>query len=206
MKVIIALLSISLSALLACEKNQDSQPNPQHEASLVDQATTVVDNVEEKATDLAGDAGQQITEAADVMTKKTSDLAEQGKQAAAELVEESNEKLESAVNTVGEKVKATLEKVPAAATTTTAANDDLDQGKKIFGQSCVACHGTGVAGAPKLGDASWVTRLQQGKNTLVKHAIEGYQGKSGVMPAKGGNSSLSDEEINAAVTYMVSKK
>jgi len=67
--------------------------------------------------------------------------------------------------------------------------------------SCFACHGTGAAGAPKLGDkAAWKARIAQGKSTLYKHAIGGFKG----MPPKGG-SSLSDSAIKAVIDYMVSK-
>jgi cytochrome c len=62
----------------------------------------------------------------------------------------------------------------------------------------------GVAGAPKVGDvAGWTDRIKQGMATLNDHAINGYQGANGVMPAKGGNMSLSDDEVKNAVTYMV---
>jgi len=61
-----------------------------------------------------------------------------------------------------------------------------------------------VAGAPKVGDhAAWDARIAQGKETLYKHAIGGYQGGKGVMPAKGGTS-WPDDTIKAAVDYMVS--
>ncbi|WP_026075630.1 c-type cytochrome [Noviherbaspirillum massiliense] len=77
-----------------------------------------------------------------------------------------------------------------------------DAGKKVYEATCQACHGAGIAGAPKFGDkAAWAPRLQQGKATLYDHAIKGFQGKSGMMPAKGG-SSASDEEVKAAVDYM----
>ena len=77
-------------------------------------------------------------------------------------------------------------------------------GKKIYDASCAACHSTGVAGAPKVGDkAAWAARIKQGNNTLYDHAIKGFQGKTGMMPPKGG-SSASDEEVKAAVDYMVS--
>lgn len=70
--------------------------------------------------------------------------------------------------------------------------------------SCAACHAAGVAGAPTLGDATlWAERIAQGKDTLYKHAIEGYQGAAGFMPAKGGNMALSDESVKAAVDYMI---
>ena len=95
----------------------------------------------------------------------------------------------------------------AAATTTTATATPVsaDAGEKLFGSVCATCHTAGLMGAPKLGDkADWAPRIAQGKDTLYKHAIGGYQGKSGVMPAKGG-SQASDEEVKAAVDYMVSK-
>ena len=65
------------------------------------------------------------------------------------------------------------------------------------------CHGAGIAGAPKLGDkAAWAPRIEQGSAVLLEHAIKGFSGKAGMMPAKGG-SSASDEEVKAAVEYMV---
>ena len=95
----------------------------------------------------------------------------------------------------------------AAATTTTATATQVsaDAGEKLFGSVCTTCHTAGLMGAPKLADkAAWAPRIAQGKETLYKHAIGGYQGKSGVMPAKGG-SQASDDEVKAAVDYMVSK-
>jgi len=78
-----------------------------------------------------------------------------------------------------------------------------DAGKKTYEAACIACHGAGIAGAPKFGDkAAWAPRIKQGKDVLYTHAIKGYQGKAGMMPAKGG-SSASDEEVKAAVDYMV---
>jgi cytochrome c5 len=69
---------------------------------------------------------------------------------------------------------------------------------------CAVCHGAGIAGAPKVGDkAAWAPRIAQGLPTLEKHAIGGFQGKSGVMPAKGGRVELSDELIRATVAHMV---
>ena len=79
-----------------------------------------------------------------------------------------------------------------------------DDGKKIYDASCLACHAAGVAGAPKLGDkANWAPRIAQGNDTLYTHAIKGYQGKAGMMPPKGGNMALKDDEVKAAVDYMV---
>lgn len=80
------------------------------------------------------------------------------------------------------------------------------KGKAVYDSACVACHGTGVAGAPKLGDkAAWAPRIAQGMETLYTHSLKGFQGKTGVMPPKGGFANLSDAEVKAAVDYMVSK-
>lgn len=96
---------------------------------------------------------------------------------------------------------------PAAASsapaTTAAASGDA--GEKLYGSVCKTCHEGGLLGAPKFEDkGAWAPRIAQGKETLYKHAIEGFQGKNGVMPAKGG-STASDAEVKAAVDYMVSK-
>lgn len=77
-------------------------------------------------------------------------------------------------------------------------------GRDIYGNSCAICHGQGVAGAPKFGDKqAWESRITQGFEVLKQHALEGYTGESGVMPAKGGNPSLTEQEISAAVFYMI---
>lgn len=79
---------------------------------------------------------------------------------------------------------------------------DLPNGKAIFDKSCSACHSTGVAGAPKLGDAAaWAPRIKAGPVALYGSALKG----KGAMPAKGGNPSLSDAEVQAAVNYMISQ-
>ena len=78
-------------------------------------------------------------------------------------------------------------------------------GEGVYKTACVACHGSGVAGAPKTGDkAAWSSRIAQGKPMLYDHALRGYQGKAGVMPPKGGNSALADADVKSAVDYMVS--
>jgi cytochrome c5 len=77
-------------------------------------------------------------------------------------------------------------------------------GPQVYNAVCLACHGGGIAGAPKTGDAAmWGPRIAQGADTLNKHALEGFTGAAGFMPPKGGRTDLSDDEIIAAVTYMV---
>ena len=77
-------------------------------------------------------------------------------------------------------------------------------GPQVYNTACLACHGAGIGGAPILGDAAqWVERISQGADTLKQHAIEGFTGSSGYMPPKGGRIDLSDDEVAAAVDYMI---
>lgn len=81
-----------------------------------------------------------------------------------------------------------------------------DMGKKVFGTTCALCHASGAAGAPRFGDkADWDPRIAQGMDVLYKHALEGFTGAKGMMPARGGSATLSDEQVKAAVNYMVDK-
>ena len=77
-------------------------------------------------------------------------------------------------------------------------------GEGVYKAVCTACHGAGIGGAPKSGDkAAWAPRIAQGQATLYKHALEGFTGKGGVMPAKGGRTDATDAQIQAAVDYLV---
>jgi len=72
-------------------------------------------------------------------------------------------------------------------------------GKKIYETTCIACHGTGAAGAPKAGDkAAWAPHLKEGMNALYANAIKGKN----AMPPKGGNNALTEAEMRAAVDYL----
>ncbi|ABD70906.1 cytochrome c, class I [Rhodoferax ferrireducens T118] len=76
-------------------------------------------------------------------------------------------------------------------------------GKSVFGRVCAMCHAVGAAGAPKPGDkADWGPRIAQGNDVLYKHALEGFTGAKGQMPARGANATLTDDEVKAAVNYM----
>jgi cytochrome c5 len=77
-------------------------------------------------------------------------------------------------------------------------------GEEVYNMACVACHGAGIAGAPKYSDkAAWGPRIAKGEDTLHEHAIKGFQGTAGFMPAKGGRVDLSDKSIINAVEYML---
>lgn len=100
---------------------------------------------------------------------------------------------------------------PTPATTVTAAAPQAEQaenavGKSVFGKTCAMCHAAGVAGAPKPGDkADWGPRIAQGNDVLYKHALEGFNGAKGAMPARGGSPALKDDEVKAAVDFMVAQ-
>jgi cytochrome c5 len=79
-------------------------------------------------------------------------------------------------------------------------------GQQVYQASCVACHGAGIAGAPKVEDkGQWATRIAKGVDSLYASAVNGVQGGAGVMPPKGGNPALSNAEVRAAVDYMVAR-
>ncbi|HQW81135.1 MAG: cytochrome c5 family protein [Rhodanobacteraceae bacterium] len=94
---------------------------------------------------------------------------------------------------------------PAADAATTDVAVAVADGEAVFKKACTACHGAGIAGAPKVGDAAdWGPRVAQGDALLLEHAIKGFTGKKGMMPPKGGFLTLSDDEVKAAIDYMVS--
>jgi cytochrome c5 len=104
------------------------------------------------------------------------------------------------IKPVGELVVASAATVANGVIPTAKAAD----GKATYDKACMACHAAGVAGAPKLADkAAWAPRIAQGNDTLYTHAIKGFTGKKGMMPPKGGNVSLADADVKAAVDYMV---
>ncbi len=95
-------------------------------------------------------------------------------------------------------VETTAEPAPVATTMT---------GPQVYNAACNVCHGTGVGGAPIVGDvATWAVRIAQGNDTLNDHAINGFDGDAVTpMLAKGGRVDLSDHEIIDAVAYMVTE-
>lgn len=124
-------------------------------------------------------------------------------------VEKVSEKVEEVVKeakeTVAEKVdevKTEVATAVASATAATAAVVDHSKGEEIYKASCFACHESGVAGSPKVGDKdAWSARIAAGVESMYTAAIKG----KGAMPAKGGNMSISDDDIKAAVDFMAAK-
>ncbi|BCR04565.1 c-type cytochrome [Desulfuromonas versatilis] len=173
-----------LAALLlsaACSKQEESKPAP-----AVEKAAPAP--VEEKAAAAVSEA----KEAAEAVAEK-----------AAQGVEHAKEQAHQAFKEVHEAAKEAHADVKTAAGQMVA-EAASGGGEAIYSKSCAACHEAGIAGAPKTGDQSaWAARLEKGMEALVKNAINGYQGEAGMMPARGGNPALSDQEVEAAVHYMV---
>jgi cytochrome c5 len=91
---------------------------------------------------------------------------------------------------------------PDSGTASVAVNSDHARGQQIYRQTCAFCHDKGLAGAPKSGDAgAWSPRLAQGIDTLYASALQGKN----AMPAKGGNPSLADGDVRAAVDYLAAQ-
>lgn len=104
----------------------------------------------------------------------------------------------------GASAQAAASAAAAAAAAASGAYGGTLDGKTIFDNLCTACHTNGVGNAPTLDHSHWDKRLAQGKDTLYKHAIEGYTGPDGgIMPPKGGNAGLSEEQIHATVDWML---
>ena len=112
-----------------------------------------------------------------------------------------SEQVPSAHPAEGGQASALAENAPASRAESASPDD---KGKAVYDGSCFACHTSGLAGAPKLGDkAAWEPRVAQGMDTLVARAIQGFQGQGGIMPPKGGRADLADADVKAAVMYMV---
>ncbi|NTV02148.1 MAG: cytochrome c5 family protein [Chlorobiaceae bacterium] len=79
-------------------------------------------------------------------------------------------------------------------------------GEEIYERSCAGCHDSGTGGAPKPGNREeWTARIPLGLEALTQKSIDGYEGKKGAMPPKGGNEELSRQEVANAVLYMVER-
>lgn len=104
----------------------------------------------------------------------------------------------------GDEMQADKPQVPAAEAAAPVATTMT--GPQVYNAACIACHGSGIAGAPKVGDAAaWGPRISQGTATLYEHAVNGFTGAAGFMPPKGARMDLSDQEVHDAVDYMVSE-
>ncbi|MFC5430140.1 MAG: cytochrome c5 family protein [Paraburkholderia sp.] len=138
---------------------------------------------------------------------KSDDASQSASAASAAVAPVASVAVEASAPAAAPAAAAASDAAPAAAVATAAAGGDNSAvGEKTFKGTCFMCHQTGAAGAPMFGNkADWAPRIAKGKDTLYKHALEGFTGNNGTMPAHGGNPSLKDDEVKAAVDYMVAK-
>lgn len=112
----------------------------------------------------------------------------------------------SAGSTAAPPAPAPVAAAPAPAPAPAPAAPANAAGESVYKKTCALCHAAGVAGAPMPGNKDeWAPRIAQGIDILHKHALEGFTGEKGMMPARGGAATLKDEEVMAAVDYMVAK-
>lgn len=132
------------------------------------------------------EAPKAAVQPAEKMAPVVTEAVDQAKQVAAQVTEN----VEQVAQQVEEKAQAVVDKV----------KDTLASGQVVYTKACLSCHKMGLMGAPKVGDkTTWSGLIAGGTEKLVKNAINGI----GNMPAKGGVASLTDEDVSAAVDYMV---
>ncbi len=194
MKITRLLLLIAVAGFYGCSDKEDAAGS-EEATSLLEKAEQLGGEVTETVKQGASDAGKAAKESLDAASEKIDDAVDSVKQTSSQAVEAVAEKSSALATSVSESMPGN-DKFDA---------EQISMGKTIYSKNCMACHAAGVAGAPKLDDAAvWEPRIAQGMETLFAHAINGFQGKAGYMPPKGGFTTLNDDEVKAAVTYMVS--
>ena len=147
------------------------------------------------------EAKQETQETAQAVASEVKNEAASAADATASAAQEAADKVEAAASKAEEAAKPE-EKAEAPAAEAKPAESAKVDGKAVFEANCKACHSGLIPGAPAIGKKEdWAPRIKQGKDTLHKHALEGFNS----MPAKGGNGSLSDDEVKAAVDYMANE-
>ena len=164
-----------------------------------DKAKEAADNAAESAKESVTNAAGEAVDAAKEAASGTVDMA---KEAASDAADKAKDKVAEITDSMTATDAPTATEEIAAAPAV-----DNSKGKETYDGICFACHGQGLAGAPKLGDKeAWTARIAQGNDVLYDHSINGYTGASGsMMPPKGGNAALADDDVKAAVDYMVAE-
>ena len=135
------------------------------------------------------------------VVEKTEQMVKKVEEKAAQVTEQAKEKV-AQVTKQGQKKVEQMKTQAQGLITSAQSVLPSGTGQTVYSKSCSSCHKMGIIGAPKTGDkTAWVPLISGGMETLVKAAIHG----KGNMPARGGNSSLTDDEVKAAVEYMVEK-
>lgn len=149
----------------------------------------------------AADAGEQAGDAMQAAEAAMASAADEVTEAADEVAEATAETTADAAEAVDAAAAQADSAAMEVAEAVSVGESDID-GEAIYSQACVACHMSGVGGAPILGNTEmWAPRIAKGKEALYQSGLNGVAGTA--MIAKGGRMDLSDEQIKAAVDYMV---
>ena len=156
-------------------------------------------------TDQSGRAAAQATaeetdESQQQMAAEEGDDSQEQQAAVEEADESQQQQMAAEEGDDSQEQQAAAEEAADSAQQQVAFGGSMD-GEMIYNSACQACHMSGAAGAPLLVAAQWEDRLAKGKDTLVSHAINGFN----AMPAKGGRTDLSDEQVRASVEYMLAE-
>lgn len=173
---------------------QAAAPAPAPSSNPMTAMTDAANSAATAMGDAAKAAGTAASQAATSATQAVGDAAKAAGDAATKAAD-------SAAQATGDAATKTADAAAKTATDAAKAAGAVD-GEKVYKGLCFSCHDAGVAGAPKLGDkAAWGPRIATGKDALYDSSLKGKN----AMPAKGGNPALSDDEVKAAVDFMVSK-
>ncbi len=200
MKQIVTITSalvLALGVLSGCGEKAEEAPKAEAAAQ---QAATDASKAAGEAVKAADDAvkaaGEAATKSAEAAAQAVSNAAQDAGDAAKAASEKAAEAASDAAKAAGDAA------AKAAETVAQAAPAGSVNGETVYKGLCFGCHDQGVMQSPKLGDkAAWEPRIATGKDALYASALNGKN----AMPAKGGNPKLSDEEVKAAVDYMVAQ-
>jgi len=141
------------------------------------------------------EAKEDVASAVETAEEKTEKVMEHIKEESHKSMEHAQAEAHKAMDAAHEK----MDEMHHGTTPATFSEETLATGKIVYEQTCAACHATGLVGAQKIGDKeAWSAHIEHGLDHMVESVIKG----KGAMPAKGGNASLSDDEVKAAVSYI----
>jgi cytochrome c5 len=214
--VSISALFLAAGLLSGCGEKKEEAPKaeaPAAAAAPVEQAAAPAVVVVAPAPAASSNPMTAMTDAANSAATAMGDAAKSAGDAATKAADSATQAAGDAAKAAGDAAKAAADATAQAATDATAKVADATapagavDGEKVYKGLCFSCHDMGVAGAPKMGDkADWDPRIAKGADALYASALKGKNDVPGkMMPAKGGNPALSDDEVKAAVDYMISK-
>ena len=178
MRYLSILIAVTLTMLFTSACQEESQP-------VAKEVPKVIQQQQKEAATAAATAEENTEKVIEQMKEEAHKSVEHAKAQAHKMMDASHEKM-------GE--------MHDGMVSANFSEETLATGKMVYEKTCAACHATGLVGAPKIGDKeAWSAHIHHGVDHMVESVIKG----KGAMPAKGGNASLSDDEVKAAVGYIV---